>query len=399
MKQRFCVVGAGIVGLATARALAQTFPDSRITVIEKEAAVAQHQSGHNSGVLHSGVYYPPNSLKAQLTRRGYRLLLEFCDQQQIPYRLSGKLIVAQDASELPQLEKLYAQGKQNGLQCELWEPDQFHEQEPYCRGIRALWVPEAGVVDFRRVARALQQWLLDRGHQILTNTTFLRAKEYPDAVEIATSQGEMVVDGFIACAGLYADVVAQRSGIAVPARIVPFRGEYYTLVPDKQYLCRGLIYPVPDPRFPFLGVHITRGIDGEVHCGPNAVLAFAREGYRWSVVRPSELWQTLRYSGTMHLIRRYWRTGVAEVVRSLSKRWFYRSVARLLREVAPEDLQRNGSGVRAQLLLPNGQLYNDFFFKHRRRMLHVLNAPSPAATASLAIGEHIVQFFQEVLAG
>ncbi len=395
MKPKFCIVGAGIVGLATARALATTFPECHITILEKEADIAQHQSSHNSGVIHSGIYYPPDSLKAKLTRQGYRSLLAFCDQFGIPYRLSGKLIVALTPAEFPRLHALYDRGRQNGLQCELWETDRIHQQEPYCKGIRAIWVPEAGVVDFFAVAQALKQWLNARGHTILTNTEFLKAEEQAAGVRITTGQGEFFVDGLIACAGLYADVVAHRAQLSVPARIIPFRGEYFTITPQKSKLCNGLIYPVPDPRFPFLGVHVTRTIAGTVHCGPNAVLALSREAYHWHTFRCSEAWRILTYRGTLNLLRQYWRPAISEIQRSLSKRQFYRSVSQLLADLEPQDLYRNGSGVRAQLLLPNGTLYNDFFFKETPRMLHVLNAPSPAATAALAIGEFIVQRFQQ----
>lgn len=388
---RYAVVGGGIVGLATAYQLTRDFPDASVTVIEKEPTWGAHQTGHNSGVIHAGVYYAPGSLKAALCTAGRQSMLDFCAEHDVPVDVCGKLIVATDDSELPRLHALYERSQANGLPVRILTPAQAREYEPEVACVAAVHVASTGIVDFRAVCERLVA-LLEK------SAVTLRAGERVTSISavgsgpvtIGTSAGEVQTDVLINCAGLYADRVARLAGVEPSVRIVPFRGEYYELRPERRPLVRGLIYPVPDPQFPFLGVHLTRMIDGSVHAGPNAVLALAREGYRWRTVRPGELTEIALYGGLWRLARQHWRYGLGEVHRSLSRKRFAESVARLVPAVAPDDLVRAGAGVRAQAIRPDGRLVDDFLIVRRDRQVHVLNAPSPAATSSLQIAKHIV---------
>ena len=389
------IVGGGIVGLATAYQLTRSYPHLRVQVVEKEQQLAQHQSGRNSGVLHSGIYYRPGSLKALTCRHGKSLMQAFCEREGVPFEICGKVIVATEQRELPTLQMLVERGQANGVQCEIIPGERLRELEPHVAGLRAIHVPEAGIVDFRRVCERLAERVREAGGEMVTGAKVFAVREGAEGVEVHTTQGDFAAHYFVNCAGLYSDEVARLSGVRPPARIVPFRGEYYLLSEEARGLCRNLVYPVPDPQFPFLGVHFTRTVSGEVECGPNAVLAFAREGYRKSDIRWRELWATLCYPGFLRLARRYWRTGLGEMWRSLSKRAFAISLQRLVPEVKAEYLRPAPAGVRAQAVAPDGKMLDDFVWVDTPRAVHVLNAPSPAATASLAIGEQIVQRLSE----
>ncbi len=385
-----CIVGGGIVGLATARAIVAGFPGATVTVLEKEPEVGVHQTGHNSGVLHSGLYYRPGSLKARLCVDGQRRMDEACAQLDVPLRRTGKIVVATKSEEIPALEELYRRGTANGLRDLEWlDPEDMRAVEPHVAGVRAIRVPEAGIVDFRQLARRMAAQLIGKGVDIETGAAVEAIEPGESTVAVATAATTIITRLVVNCAGLHADRVARLAGVEPPVRIVPFRGEYYSLGPNAEQLVRAMIYPVPDPRFPFLGVHFTRRIDGIVEAGPNAVLAMGREHYRGSKPDLGELARTIRYRGFRRLARRYWRTGLTEAAGSLSRRLYARRARLLLPEVRHEDLMRAGAGVRAQAVTPQGALVDDFVLETRGRMVHVLNAPSPAATASLAIGEHI----------
>ncbi len=372
------VVGAGIVGLATAYKLTER--GLTVRVLEKEPGVARHQSGRNSGVLHSGIYYKPGSLKARTCVDGRRQMERFCDEHAIPWRRSGKLIVATEEHELPRLHTLQSRG----IACDWLDADQIREIEPHCAGIAALHVREAGVVDFRLVCERLAQ-------HVTTNAKVTRIEQTATAVKVTAGGQTFEAAHLINCAGLYSDRIARLAGLDPGLKIVPFRGEYFNVTADA--LCRTLIYPVPDPELPFLGVHFTRSIDDHVHCGPNAVLAFAREGYRRRDVDLRDLAEVLAYRGMRAVGRRMWRTGLGELVRSFSKGAFVRAAQRLIPAIRPEHLVPAPSGVRAQAVAEDGSLVDDFVVKVHGRAVHVLNAPSPAATASLAIADLIVDTF------
>jgi len=383
----FAVIGGGIVGLATATALSDRHPGAAIAVLEAESEVGVHQSGHNSGVLHSGLYYTPGSLKARLCVDGRRRLLEFCATHEIDHRVTGKLVVALDRQEVIRLERLHTRGNANGLVgIERLGRGEWAHIEPHIIGVAALHVPEAGVVDFPQVVRKLADQL--KG-EVFTRFRVTSIRRHGSHWELAGPAGHIVADRFVACAGLQADRVARLAGAEPPVRIVPFRGEYFSLTGPSEKLVRHLVYPVPDPRFPFLGVHFTRRIDGVVEVGPNAVPALGRHHYRG--VRPDwgEFRQTLATPGFARLAFRYAPTGISEIVRSRSARLYARGARRLLPALATEDLAPAGAGVRAQAVSPDGRLVDDFSLLRQQGALHVLNAPSPAATASLAIGEHI----------
>ena len=382
----YVVIGGGIVGLATAYRLTLDRPDARVTVVEKEDRWAAHQTGHNSGVIHAGVYYRPGSLKAKLSRAGSESMVRFCVEHGIPVKVCGKLIVATNGSELPRLSALYERARANGLTVRLLTPDEAREYEPEVACVAAMHVASTGIVNFAQVCEALAGLLDKAGAE-------LRLGERVTAISgtaVGTTTGHYTGDVLVNCAGLYADRVARLAGVDPPARIVPFRGEYYELRPDRRHLVRGLIYPVPDPAFPFLGVHLTRMIDGSVHAGPNAVLALAREGYRWRTVKPRDFLDEATYPGLWRLGRRHYRYGLAEVRRSLSRKRFAASLARLVPAIGPDDLVPAGSGVRAQAVTPSGDLVDDFLVVARDRQVHVLNAPSPAATSALEIAKHVV---------
>lgn len=385
------VIGAGILGLAVAREVLRRRPDTRLVVLEREPDVAVHQSGHNSGVLHAGLYYTPGSLKARLCREGKALVEAYADEKGIPYQRCGKLVVALDDGELERFEMLRLRALENRVPgLEVVGPERIREIEPHAVGIRALWSPETGIIDFRRVALACADDVRAAGGQIETSRAVTRIRTQGDEVVLGTTRGELVANRVIACAGLWADRVARSTGDRVRERIVPFRGDYYTLTPDARPLVRGLIYPVPDPRFPFLGVHFTKRIDGEVWAGPNAVLAFSRTGYRRRDLSPRDLAEVLAYRGFLRLAGRYWRTGAAEMWRDLRRAAFHRQLARYIPELRPSQLVFGPSGVRAQALDPDGTLVDDFRFGGSDRIMHVRNAPSPGATASLAIAAEVV---------
>ncbi|MCU0503551.1 MAG: L-2-hydroxyglutarate oxidase, partial [Anaerolineae bacterium] len=376
---------------ATAYTLTQQYPDKRITVLEKEAGLAQHQTGHNSGVLHSGVYYKPGSLKAVNSLAGRRAMLEFCDREGIPYKLCGKVIVAVGEGDEARLDMLHERGVANGIAVEVIGRDRLDELEPHAAGKRALYLPNAGIVDFRLVCDRLADRVRERGHSIQTGAEVTGLTERDDSVAVRSTAGDFAATYVVNCAGLHSDRVAALGGTPPAARIVPFRGEYYRLKPEAEHLCNALIYPVPDPQFPFLGVHFTRTAWGEVECGPNAVLAFAREGYRKTDVNVGDLWGTLTYPGFIKLGAHYWRMGAGEMWRSLSKAAFVKALQRLMPEITAEQLEPMPAGIRAQAVAADGRMLDDFAFAESARMVHVVNAPSPAATASLSIGKTIVE--------
>jgi (S)-2-hydroxyglutarate dehydrogenase len=383
------IIGAGIVGLATALRLLEARPGLRLVVLEGEDRVAAHQSGHNSGVVHAGLYYAPGSQKALLCREGKGLLERYCEAHGIPIAFPGKLVLALDETELPRLAALRTRGEANGVDgLEEVGPERIREIEPHVAGIRALWSPRTGITDFARVTRAYAQDVAARGGSIELSRPVTAIERRPDGLVMATSRGPIPASNVIACAGLWSDRVAAMTGDATPdsPRIVPFRGDYYTLRPDAAALVNGLVYPVPDPRFPFLGVHLTRRIDGEVWAGPNAVLAFKRAGYRRRDVSPRDLGEALANPGFRRLARSFWRMGLSEMWRDASRGAFTREVQRFLPSLRPDQLRFGPSGVRAQGLGRDGSLVDDFDLAGSGRLIHVRNAPSPAATSSLAIG-------------
>lgn len=389
-KTHVAIVGGGIVGLATAYRLIRRYPDQEVTVLEKETELALHQTGRNSGVLHSGIYYKPGSLKAINCRLGKQAMQEFCTAEGIPFELCGKVIVAIDERDLPSLERIYERGQANGVKCEIVSKERLAELEPHAAGMRALHVPEAGIVDYKQVCRRLAEHIVAAGGRILTGTRVEKITTRAEGVIVHSTAGDVPADYLVNCAGLYSDRVTALSGERTQAQIVPFRGEYYELRPEASKLCRNLIYPTPDPQFPFLGVHFTRMIQGGVECGPNAVLAFAREGYFLRNVNLKDLWETLTYRGFRQMARRHWRMGLGELWRSMNKQAFVRALQRLVPEIESDDLSPAPAGIRAQAVLPDGMLVDDFLFQETERVVNVCNAPSPAATASLNIGTMIV---------
>ena len=393
------LVGGGIVGLATARALLERAPRARLIILEKETQLATHQTGHNSGVIHSGIYYKPGSFKARLCVEGARLMTQFCEGHGIKVERCGKVIVATATEELPRLQTLYERGIANGVPgVTLIDADRLRELEPHASALRAIHSPNTAIVDYGAVAKALASELTARGVTILSGAGVTGIARVAGEIELTTARGPVRARRLVNCAGLYSDRVARLAGATPNVQIIPFRGEYYMLRPERNELVRGLIYPVPDPEFPFLGVHFTRTVHGEVEAGPNAVLAFAREGYRFGRVHPGELAGTLGYAGFWRMARRYWRTGAYEVFRSLSKPAFVRALQRLVPALRPEDVRRGGAGVRAQAVGPDGSLVDDFRIVADKDAIHVLNAPSPAATASLAIGRHIATLAADTFA-
>jgi len=384
------IVGGGIVGLATALALTERYPQARVVILDKEAKIASHQTGHNSGVIHSGIYYKPGSLKARLCTEGARLMKAFCSEHGIHWEPCGKLIVATDESELGRLTSIHERGQANGLKgLKVLEGDEVKAYEPNCRAVRALLVPETGIVDYVQVADKMAELLKRRSVDIMTGARVTAIRRTGQGLTLETARGPVESRFLVNCAGLYSDHVARLMGIRPEVRIIPFRGEYYMLRPDRRSLVKNLIYPVPDPEFPFLGVHFTRTVHGDVEAGPNAVLAFAREGYTLGTVKPGETLGLLGYAGFWHMARRYWKMGSYELYRSASKAAFVRSLQKLVPAIRSEDIQRGGAGVRAQAVSPNGSLVDDFRINVTEGAVHVVNAPSPAATASLAIGRHI----------
>ncbi len=386
------IIGGGILGLSTAMQLAQRLPSGRVAVVEKEPELATHQTGHNSGVIHSGIYYRPGSWKSRFCVAGVQKLVQFCDENEIEYERCGKAIVATGESELGRLQDLYDRGVANGVEgLEIVGPERLREIEPHTRGVKALWAPRTGIVDYVKVARAYAHRFQEAGGDVFTSAPVRAIRQSSGQVAIETGAGNLNARHIINCAGLQADLVAEMAGENTGVRILPFRGEYFTLRPESRRLVKGLIYPVPDPRFPFLGVHYTRNIHGQVEAGPNAVLAWAREGYTKRDMNLSEALGTLAYPGFWKMSMKHWKTGMAEMHRSYSKKVFVRDLQRLIPEIRAEDLVPGGSGVRAQAVARSGALLDDFSILTGRNAIHVLNAPSPGATSSLAIGEHIME--------
>jgi L-2-hydroxyglutarate oxidase LhgO len=385
------IIGGGIVGLATAYRFLERFPGKRVTVLEKEAEIARHQTGRNSGVLHTGIYYRPGSLKALNCRAGKLAMEDFCRREQIPFCLCGKIIVATQQRELPRLELLLERGRANGVVCERIGPERIRELEPQAAGIAGIHIPEAGVVDYAQVARRLADLIHAQDADIVTRARVFGIRRDNACAIVETTVGEFAARQVVNCAGLYSDRVTRLSGVRPQAMIVPFRGEFYELRPEAHHLVRMLIYPVPDPRYPFLGVHFTRRINGRVECGPNAVLAFAREGYRNTTINPRDLIETLAYPGFWRLAARYWRIGADEMWRSFSKRAFVHALQRLVPAIESQHLDWAPSGVRAQAVNRGGEMLDDFVIDETDRVINVENAPSPAATASLNIGRLVVE--------
>ena len=394
--KRVIIVGGGIVGLATAYRLGQRFPGARITVLEKEDQPGKHQSSHNSGVLHCGLYYKPGSVRARLAVTGIRQMVDFCQENAIPHDVCGKLVVAADESEVPRLSALQERGTANGLEgLRRLSRDQMREIEPHAGGVAALRVPQEGICDYPRVCETLAAKLAASGAKVVTSAKVKRLDRAGSGWLARTAAGDFECDFLINCAGLYSDRVLEMAGERRELRVLPFRGEYYKIQTERQHLVRNLIYPVPDPRFPFLGVHFTRLIRGGVECGPNAVLALAREGYRKADFNAADLFDALSYGGFWRFLLRYRATAWYELRRSFSRELFGRSLQRLVPEIQPGDLDSGGSGVRAQAISPEGEIYEDFCLVARPGALHVLSAPSPAATASLAIGAEIVSMVEK----
>jgi L-2-hydroxyglutarate oxidase LhgO len=385
------IIGGGIVGLATARGLLERFPSLSLVICEKEAELGRHQTGHNSGVIHSGIYYRPGSHKARLCVEGARLMVEFCETHGIKYDRCGKVIVATSGEEVPRLQTLFERGTANGVPgLAMIDAARVREIEPHVRAVAGIHSPNTAIIDYREVVAALGRDLAARGVAIeygFPVTTITRVRG--GGLALNTPQHTITARRLVNCAGLYSDVVARMAGATPDVQIIPFRGEYYFIRPEREGLVRGLIYPVPDPEFPFLGVHFTRTIHGEVEAGPNAVLAFAREGYRFNRVRPGELAGTLAYRGFWNMARKYWRVGAFEMHRSLSKKKFVESLQKLVPDIRAEDIVPGGAGVRAQAVKADGSLLDDFSIVTSADAVHVVNAVSPAATASLAIGRHI----------
>ncbi len=387
----FVVVGGGIVGLSTAKALLERHPGARLAVLEKEGSWARHQTGHNSGVIHSGIYYKPGSLKARFCREGARALVEFCEERGIEYEICGKVIVATEPRELPLLEALRERGLKNGLAIEQLDPEGLREAEPHASGLAALLVPSTGIVDYKRVAAEFAAVVEEKGGALRTGVEVHAVAERGAAVEVRTNRGAVRARTLVNCAGLHSDRVARLCGVDPGTRIVPFRGEYYELRPEKRYLVNNLIYPVPNPDFPFLGVHFTRSVEGTVEAGPNAVLGLAREGYKKTDFDFRDFVEELTYPALWRLARANWRTGAGEIYRSFSKKAFVRGLKKLVPEVEEEDVLPAVAGVRAQALTQEGKLVDDFLIAEGKNSVHVLNAPSPAATASIPIGEEIAR--------
>ncbi len=386
------IVGAGIVGLATAKNLLDLKPDYKIAIIEKESSVAVHQTGHNSGVIHSGIYYKPNSLKAKNCIEGYKLLINFCNENGVEYELCGKIIAAADESEREGLHQLYLRGQENGLEgLRKLTAAEVKEIEPHINAVEGLWVPQTGIVNYKQVSQTIANLIEEKGAELFFDSRVKDIKVSDKQAEVITQNATYTANLVINCAGLYSDKVAKLTQKDIDVKIVPFRGEYYKLKPEKEYLINNLVYPVPNPEFPFLGVHFTRMIKGGVEAGPNAVLAFAREGYKKSDINLSELLETLTYPGFLKIAGKYWKDGLGEMHRSWSKSAFTKALQRLLPEVQEDDLMTGGSGVRAQACDSKGNLLDDFVFFEQERIINVCNAPSPAATASLAIGKTIAE--------
>ncbi|PEJ38636.1 L-2-hydroxyglutarate oxidase [Peribacillus butanolivorans] len=391
----FAIVGGGIVGLSTGMALYKRFPNARVVVIEKESVVADHQTGHNSGVIHSGIYYKPGSFKARFARQGSKSMTEFCQTHGIEHDICGKVIVATKQDELPILNDLYTRGLQNELAIKKISVDELKEIEPHVNGLGAIRVPQAGIVNYRQVSEKIADIIKEYGGEIKLNTKVEKINEESDSVTIETNNGTLKARMVINCAGLHSDRIAAAAGYKTDMKIVPFRGEYFKLIPEKRYLVNHLIYPVPNPKFPFLGVHFTRMISGEVDAGPNAVLSFKREGYKKTDFNAKDLTEVLSYKGFWKLASKFMKEGMDEYVRSFSKKQFTKSLQELIPEIQEDDLIPAPAGVRAQALQDDGNMVDDFHIIMGKRTVHVCNAPSPAATASIEIGKEVVNHIPE----
>jgi L-2-hydroxyglutarate oxidase len=393
MQYNIVIIGGGIVGLATALKLKQKYPNKKIALLEKENILAKHQTGNNSGVIHSGIYYKPGSLKAKNCINGYNQLLEFCDKEGVKYDLCGKIIVATDKKELPQLDMIYKRGLENGLSnIKKISGSEIKHFEPYCEGIAAIHVPYTGIIDYKEVANKYAEIFVQRfGGEIFKEHKVIDIQKGEKHIIVITPQHNFSADLVINCGGLYSDKIAEMTEKELNLKIIPFRGEYYMLKKERQHLVKNLIYPVPDPNFPFLGVHFTRMMKGGVEAGPNAVLAFRREGYMRSAFEWSEFKETLQWKGFQKVAAKYWKTGMGEFYRSFSKSAFTKALQRLIPDVQETDLLEGGAGVRAQACDKQGGLLDDFAIFERERIIHVCNAPSPAATSSLSIGETITE--------
>lgn len=386
------IIGAGIVGLATALQLLQKNNTLNVLILEKENAIAKHQTGNNSGVIHSGIYYKPNSLRASNCLRGYKMLVDFCEAENIPFDICGKIIVATKEDELQRLQNIYHRGIENGLKgLEMLDETAIKQHEPHCAGIKGIFVPQTGIIDYTEVARKYAEKIKTLNGNILVNQKVTDIQNKNNEIKITTISATYTAKQIINCAGLYSDKIAKLSNTAISVRIVPFRGEYYVLKKEKEYLVKDLIYPVPDPDFPFLGVHFTRFIHGGVEAGPNAVLAYAREGYKKSDIVWSEFFESIFYRGFISLALKNWRTGLGEMQRSYSKKAFTAALQRLIPEIGSDDLIPGEAGVRASAMDRNGNVVDDFIIEQHENCIHVLNSPSPAATASLSIGLTIAE--------
>jgi (S)-2-hydroxyglutarate dehydrogenase len=385
------IIGGGIVGLATAVAL-KSGSNTSLAVLEAEERLSQHQTGHNSGVIHSGLYYRPGSLKARNCVVGRKAMYRFCQEHGIAHEQCGKIVVATAPGELPALDELERRGRANGLEgLRRLGPEEIREYEPHTSGLAGLLVPETGIADYKQVAQVYADIVRKEGGEIHTKAPVHGCRRYADELVLETSRGAVHCRSLVNCAGLRADQVARLCGVDPQLQIIPFRGEYYELIPERQFLVKNLIYPVPDPRFPFLGVHFTRMIHGGVEAGPNAVLAFKREGYRWEDVSAKDTLQMFSYLGFWKMVSKYWKTGLGEMYRSISQEAFVKALQKLVPELRMQDVRRAGAGVRAQAVAPDGALVDDFCIVESERMVHVLNAPSPGATASISIGKTIAE--------
>jgi L-2-hydroxyglutarate oxidase len=392
----YIIIGGGIVGLSTAMALSRRFPSAKIALLEKEASWAAHQTGHNSGVIHSGIYYKPGSYKAKLCRDGNRSMVDFCQEHHIDYKICGKVIVATEPHELPLLENLYQRGLSNGTKIKKVTREQVNEIEPYVSCLAGIWVKSTGVVDYKQVCHKYAEIARSQNVELYTNTCVQSIVSTTEGHVLQTNSGEYQTEFIINCAGLYSDRLTELAKEKAPAKIVPFRGEYYKLIPEKNYLVNGAIYPVPNPNFPFLGVHFHPGVDGSVHAGPNAVLGFRREAYNKFDFDLKGFLDTMTYPGFWKLAAKYPVEGLQEMIRSYSKAIFVRSLQRLIPEVRAKDIVPTAAGVRAQALKSDGSMVEDFLILNRNRAMHVCNAPSPAATASIEIGKQIVAQIPEL---
>ncbi|HEY9702542.1 MAG TPA: L-2-hydroxyglutarate oxidase [Allocoleopsis sp.] len=397
-QKEIIIIGGGIVGIATAYQLCKQQPKAQITVLEKEENLGSHQTGNNSGVLHAGLYYKPGSAKAKLAVKGIQQMTQFCRENDIPHEICGKLVIACNETEIARLDELYDRGEKNGLLgMKKLNQEQLREIEPHAAGIAAIHVPQEGIVNYRKVIEEIALKLKNQGANMITSAKVIKINLRENKWIVQTTAGDFESDILVNCAGLYCDRISELAGEKREMRIIPFRGEYYKIKPERQYLVKNLIYPVPDPQFPFLGVHFTRLISGGIEAGPNAVLALAREGYSKSQINISELYDVLSYSGFWRFVQKHWSMSMEELYRSFSKKLFCQSLQKLVPEIEEKDLETGGAGVRAQAIFPNGELVQDFNLRARNNAFHVLNAPSPAATASLAIGEEIANYITQNL--